>query len=147
METKETIKQEYISRINKVRNYIEQHIDQPLTLNSIAEIACFSPYHFHRLFNLLTGETPLNFIQRLRVERAIYLLENNPRLSITEIATACGFSSLSLFSRTFRKAKGITAREFRHASRSSLSPEESRVNKYKNNIPGYKNKNKRELSG
>jgi len=111
--TQERSKKEYIYRINKVVDYIDKHIDEPLTLSELADVACFSSFHFHRIFTYLKGETPIAFTQRLRIEKAAQLLRNNPELSVTEIAFRCGFSSLSLFSRTFRKAFGVTSREFR----------------------------------
>lgn len=119
--TKERSKQEYIYRINKVMDYIEKHIDQPLTLNELADVACFSSFHFHRIFTYLTGETPIAFTQRLRIEKAAQLLRNNQALSVSEIAFMCGFSSLSLFSRTFRKTFGVTSREFRKEDRIVLA--------------------------
>ncbi len=112
MITKDKSRHEYIARINKVMDYIENQIDQPLDLNTIARIACFSPYHFHRIFTFLIGETPIDFIQRIRIEKAAMLIWNEPGMPITEIAYACGFGSVSLFSRTFRKYFGITARQF-----------------------------------
>ena len=93
-------------------DYIDGHIDQPLDLKKIADIANFSSFHFHRIFTFLIGETPIDYIQRLRVERAAWKLrEDNPQ-SITEIAYGCGFGSVSLFSRTFRKYFGMTPSQF-----------------------------------
>ena len=97
METKELNKQEYLLRINKVTDYI----------------ACFSPFHFHRVFTILTGETPTDYIKRTRIEKAAQLLKRNKELSATEIARLCGFSSLSLLSRNFRQYFNMTIREFR----------------------------------
>ena len=105
METKEINRQEYKLRIDKVTEYIHQNIDQPLSLHKMAGIACFSPFHFHRVFTFLTGETPTEYIKRTRIEKAA--------LSATEIAGRCGFSSLSLLSRNFKQHFNITIREFR----------------------------------
>ncbi len=113
MNPNETSRQEYISRMNKVMNYVDRYIDQPLSLNVLAGVANFSPYHFHRIFTFLTGETPGNYVQRMRVEKAARLLQNDKRMSISEIAYACGFGSVSLFSRSFRACFGITAKEYR----------------------------------
>ena len=76
METKDINKQEYQLRINKVTDYIHNHIDQPLSLQKMAGIACFSPFHFHRVFTILTGETPTDYIKRTRIEKAALLLQN-----------------------------------------------------------------------
>ena len=77
METKDINKQEYQLRINKVTDYIHNHIDQPLSLQKMAGIACFSPFHFHRVFTILTGETPTDYIKRTRIEKAALLLKRN----------------------------------------------------------------------
>ena len=113
METKDINKEEYQLRINKVTDYIHQNIDQPLSLQKMAGIACFSPFHFHRVFTILTGETPTDYIKRTRIEKAALLLKRNKELSATEIAALCGFSSLSLLSRNFRLHFIMTIREFR----------------------------------
>lgn len=100
MNIQENSKIEYRSRINRVMDYIDQHLEESLELKVIAEIANFSPYHFHRIFTFLIGETPIDYIQRLRLEKAAWKLQQTPITSITEIACSCGFNSISLFSRT-----------------------------------------------
>lgn len=77
---------DYISRINSVIIYIEKNIDKPLNLNDIACHANFSPFHFHRIFTALEGETPAEFILRLRVEKVAKLLQEQKNNSITEVA-------------------------------------------------------------
>ncbi|HCC52562.1 MAG TPA: AraC family transcriptional regulator, partial [Porphyromonadaceae bacterium] len=67
-------------------DYIDQHLDQPLELKVIADIAHFSPFHFHRIFTFLIGETPIDYIQRLRVEKAAWKLREAEPQSVTEIA-------------------------------------------------------------
>lgn len=99
---------EYRSRINRVMDYIDQNLDQVLELKKIAEIANFSPFHFHRIFTFLIGETPIDYIQRLRIEKAAWKLREKDPQTVTEIAYTCGFGSVSLFCRTFKKYFGIT---------------------------------------
>jgi AraC-like DNA-binding protein len=82
--------QEYISRINRVIDYIQNNLHKSLSLNELARVACFSIFHFHRIFSAIIGETLNDFIQRLRVEKAASLLLSNPKKSITEIAFDCG---------------------------------------------------------
>ncbi len=94
-------------------DYIEKNLSAPLDLNTVAEQAHFSPFHFHRIFTFFIGETPAGFIQRIRLEKAAQLLRVYPEMSANDIACSCGFSSLSLFSRLFRKHFGITASQFR----------------------------------
>jgi AraC family transcriptional regulator len=120
MTSQELSKQEYIARINRIMEYIEQHIDQPINLDSMAKIAHFSPFHFHRIFTVLVGETPANFLQRIRIEKAAQQLKDSPSKVIGDIVYSCGFSSLSLFSRTFRKHFGVSAKEYRQLEKPLL---------------------------
>ncbi len=117
MNAKGRSKQEYISRINKVMDYVEKHLNEEITLDKIAQIACFSPFHFHRIFSTLTNETLNTFIQRLRIEKAAQQLRYEENISISEIAYNCGFGSAAHFSRTFRKYFGLTAKEFRETEK------------------------------
>lgn len=104
---------EYISRINKVLDYIETHLSRPLTLQELARVACFSPYHFHRIFGAVMGESLNRFIQRLRLEKAAVLLVNNPVLSITDVAFEIGFTNSAAFSRAFKDHFGMSASSWR----------------------------------
>lgn len=121
MNLKEESRSEYIARINKVTDYIGEHIGEPINLSHMAEIANFSPYHFHRIFSLLTGETPALFIQRIRIEKAAGQIREYKEIPISEISYSCGFGSLSLFSRTFRKHFNMSASDFRKADKAILA--------------------------
>lgn len=107
---------EYVARINRVIDHIENHLDEELTLERLAEVALFSRYHFHRIFGAMVGETLGQFIQRLRVEKAATLLLANPKKSITTIALECGFSGSAAFARAFKTSYGVTASEWRNGS-------------------------------
>jgi AraC family transcriptional regulator len=113
MTTQEQSRAEYISRINHVMEYVETHYHEQVRLDKLAEIAHFSPFHFHRIFSALTGETPSDFFIRIRIEKAAMQLKDYPRKSISDIVFDCGFSSMALFARTFRKHFGMTASTFR----------------------------------
>jgi len=104
---------EYISRINKVLDYIEFNLSKPLTLQELAKVSCFSPYHFHRIFGAVMGESLNRFIQRLRIEKAAVLLVNNPVLSITDIAFDIGFTNGAAFARAFKDHFGMSASSWR----------------------------------
>jgi AraC family transcriptional regulator len=107
------LRQEYMARINRVLDYIERHIDRPLSLKTLAEVAHFSPFHFHRIFKAVVGE-PLNqFIKRVRIEKAAQQLLNNPALSITQIALDGGYSGSAHFARAFRTAFGMSPSQWR----------------------------------
>jgi AraC family transcriptional regulator len=107
------LRENYIERINRVIDYIEANIDKELSLSELAEVAHFSPFHFHRIFYAMIGETLNGFIQRIRIEKAAAGLIGNPRKSITEIAFKYGFSSSSTFARAFRETFGMSASEWR----------------------------------
>lgn len=94
---------DYALRINRVVDLVVEHLAEDLPLERLAAAACFSPFHFHRLFQSLTGESVKTFTQRVRLERALVLLTTNPRLSLKEVAAACGFRSAAVFSRAFRR--------------------------------------------
>jgi AraC family transcriptional regulator len=117
MNVKDKSRQEYIARINRVMDYIEKHLTEDITLDKLAQIACFSPFHFNRIFSTLTNETITAFIQRKRIEKAARLLKNEENMSISEIAFDCGFGSVAHFCRTFRKCLGMTAKEFRETEK------------------------------
>ena len=110
---RQALRQTYVSRVNRVIDYIQSNLDGDLRLVRLAEIASFSPYHFHRIFRGMVGETPNQFIRRIRVETAAMRLVASPRASITQIACGCGYSSPSAFAREFREAFGMSATRFR----------------------------------
>src|SRR5215831_7119398 len=109
----ESTRREYAARMNRVVDYIEGHLADPLDLERLAEVACFSPFHFHRLFHAWMGETLQAFVHRLRLERAAQLLVFDRGKAISDVAFECGFSSSGAFARAFRKAYGVTAGEWR----------------------------------
>ena len=105
----------YISRINKTFDYIEANLEKPMTLAELAAVASFSKFHFTRIFQSIVGETPFQFILRIRLERAATLITGSRKSSISEIAFQCGFSDISVFSRNFRSHFGVSASAYRTA--------------------------------
>ncbi len=106
-------RKEYLSRVHRAQDYIEKNLGRDLTLEEIARTACFSPFHFHRLFSAVTGETLGRFILRLRLERAAWYLARAPERSVTEIALETGFTSSAAFARAFRAEFAVSATQFR----------------------------------
>lgn len=104
---------EYMARINRVIDYIDKHLNQPLRLDELAQVAHFSPFHFHRIFGALMQESLNQFIRRLRTEKAADFLVSYPQKSITEIALDCGFSGSAPFARAFKEKFGMSASEWR----------------------------------
>ncbi|MDH5228967.1 MAG: AraC family transcriptional regulator [Gammaproteobacteria bacterium] len=103
----------YEQRLEHVLRYIDDHLEHPLNLEHIAQTAYFSPYHFHRLFHALTGETPNALITRLRLERAANQMLYQRKPSITDIALRSGFQTSSSFCNAFKKHFGINPSQWR----------------------------------
>jgi AraC family transcriptional regulator len=102
----------YIERVNLAIDFMVPRLSEPLNLHRVAKKAMLSPYHFHRVFQAITGETPADFVKRLRLEKAIALLAFSRRTSITSVALTCGFASPSDFSRSFKLKYGVAPRSF-----------------------------------
>jgi len=94
---------DYVERVNRAIDHIVRNLSAPLRLEDVSETAGFSPFHFHRVFKSLLGETLNQFVKRLRLERALYLMSHAPNRSLTDVAFDCGFSSSSDFSRSFKQ--------------------------------------------
>ncbi len=112
----------YKGRVDAALMYIHEHMGEELDLEQLAGVAGFSPYHFLRIFSAVVGETPQQFIIRVRLERAANLLVKRPEDSITQIAITCGFSSSAAFARSFKKRFGISANEYRQAVIKPMAP-------------------------
>ena len=113
-------RQEYIGRVNRVIDHIRENLTGDLRLETLAQVASFSPYHFHRVFKSVVGETVNAYIRRIRGQSAASQLIHNPTRTITEIAVDCGYSSPSAFAREFRRTFGVSASQFRAGGSDSL---------------------------
>lgn len=111
-----TANPEYTKRIDRVIDYLGNHLDQSLKLEELAKVACFSEFHFHRIFRAMTGETLNDFTNRLRLEKAARLLKRT-RQTATEIALECGFSSSATFSRAFNHAFDTSPTQYRKSGK------------------------------
>jgi len=103
---------DYVARTNAAIDHIVGNLDKELTLEAVAKVACFSSFHFHRIFRSLLGETLAQFVKRQRLERALYLMSHAPKRSLTEVALECGFASPSDFSRSFKSRFGTAPSVF-----------------------------------
>lgn len=99
----------------RVEDYIEAHLEEPIRISDLAELAHLSEFHFARMFKAATGEAPHTFLQRRRMERARRLLSDT-RMPLAELALACGFASQSHFAACFRRNAGLTPRQYRAAT-------------------------------
>ncbi len=123
------LKKEHKARINKVIDFIEKNIESSFSLDELASISNFSKFHFSRIFQEFTGETSFQLILRLRLEKAASLLVNSNE-SISEITYKCGFKSLSVFSKNFKKHFNESASSYRKKHKNSnLNKVDSTSNK------------------
>jgi AraC-like DNA-binding protein len=99
-------------RMLRARDAMDRAYAQPLNVPALARIAHVSEAHFTRTFRATFGETPHRYLQRRRVERAMFLLRDTDR-SVTDICFQVGFSSPGTFSRTFRDIVGRSPRTYR----------------------------------
>ena len=99
-------------RLLRARDAMDRTYAQPLDVPTLARLAHVSVAHFIRTFRATFGETPHRYLQRRRVERAMFLLRESDR-SVTEICFDVGFASLGTFSRTFRDIVGQSPSEYR----------------------------------
>jgi AraC family transcriptional regulator len=104
---KEATKNSYTERMLKVLVHIQNHLDEDLSLEELAGIACFSPYHFHRVFTGMVGEGLAQYVRRIRLQRAAHLLRSN-QTSVTDLAFGAGYETVESFIRAFRKLYGMT---------------------------------------
>ncbi|MBI1763196.1 MAG: helix-turn-helix transcriptional regulator, partial [Acidobacteria bacterium] len=111
----------YRENINQVIKAIIRHPGDAWTTQNLAGLAGISPFHFHRIFRTLTGETMFAFLQRRRLLRALELI-NEDRFTLTEIALECGFDSGSSLSRAFRKHLGCSPSQYRRQHSALLLP-------------------------
>jgi AraC-like DNA-binding protein len=103
----------------RARDAMDRAYAQPLDVAALARIAHVSPAHFTRTFRATFGETPHRYLQRRRVERAMFLLRETGG-SVTDICFRVGFGSLGTFSRTFRDVLGTSPRAYRRRVRDEL---------------------------
>jgi AraC family transcriptional regulator len=99
-------------QVRKVTGYMRDHLDEPIGLDVLADLAGLSRFHFCTAFRLATGSTPHAWLVALRIERARQLLARGD-LPVTEIALAVGYETPSSFAASFRKVTGMTPSAFR----------------------------------
>ena len=94
--------------MHRVVEYIDHQLDQALDLDTLAQVAHFSPFHFHRLFTAWMGETLGDYMRRRRVEVAAMRLAAQPRLTVLNGALSVGFGSAEAFARAFKSRFGCS---------------------------------------
>lgn len=103
---------DYRERMLRTLIYIQEHLDPDLTLGEVARVAHFSPYHFHRVFRGMVGETLSTYVRRIRLERAAHHLRFTDR-PVVELAFEAGYESHEAFTRAFRTMTGLAPSTYR----------------------------------
>jgi AraC family transcriptional regulator len=106
------ITQTHDQRLDDVKKYIHDHIQERLNREVLADVAGFSVPHFHRIFTAQVGENISNYVRRMRLERAGRKLRHGA-VDITEVALAAGYETHSAFGRAFKHQYGLSPSEFR----------------------------------
>jgi AraC family transcriptional regulator len=109
---------EYSRRMHRVVEFIDRHLDENLDLATLAEVAHFSPFHFHRLFTAWMGETLGDYLRRRRLEVAATRLTAQPGVPVLQIALGVGFGSSEAFAHAFRARFGVSATTWRREQKS-----------------------------
>jgi AraC family transcriptional regulator len=115
------IEKDHNNRIRKVLAFIQENLSIDIPLAKMAAIANFSPFHFQKLFTQYVGESPKQYVLRLRLERIAHNLILYPEQSVFELSLQSGFSSPSTFSRAFKHYYGKTPDKFRKLSTTEIS--------------------------
>lgn len=109
----------YEARLRRVSNHIHEHLDEELDMDGLAEIACLSSYHWHRIYRAIYGETAAATVKRLRLHRAAGdIVETD--LGISEIAKRSGYPNVQSFNRIFKAAYGMPPARYRREGSHTL---------------------------
>jgi AraC family transcriptional regulator len=110
--TKPETRMDYGRRIAKVTDHIAENLDRDLNVERLAEVAYFSPFHFHRIYREQTGETLADTVRRLRLHRAAVELTRD-EISLERVAKRAGYGTLAAFSRAFASDYGVPPGAYR----------------------------------
>jgi AraC family transcriptional regulator len=103
---------DYDERLRRVLSYIHDHLEEDIDVARLAEVACLSPYHWHRIYRAIRGETLAATVKRLRLHHAAGRLANTD-MGLEEIAARAGYGSVHAFTRAFGAAFGMPPAAFR----------------------------------
>jgi len=112
MNERTTTRSDYAERLERVFLWLADHLDDTLDLTRLAEVACLSPYHFHRVYRAMQGETAADTVRRLRLHRAAVELITG-ELPIPRVARRAGYGSQEAFTRAFKAAYGVPPARYR----------------------------------
>jgi AraC family transcriptional regulator len=112
MNERTTTKSDYAERLDRVFRWLSDHLDDTLDLARLADVACLSPYHFHRVYRAMQGETASDTVRRMRLHRAAVELITG-ELPVTRVARRAGYGSQEAFTRAFKAAYGAPPAHYR----------------------------------
>jgi len=112
---------EYNKRMHAVIEYVDRHLDEDLDLATLAGVAHFSEFHFHRLFRALTGEVLGDYLRRRRLEVAATRLHAQHGVPVLQIALGVGFGSAEAFARAFRARFQCSPTQWRNSKRNQMA--------------------------
>jgi AraC family transcriptional regulator len=107
-------------RMQRVTDWLVDHLDQPFDLERLADLAYFSPYHFHRVYTVAMGEPVAETVRRMRLHRAAVQLTTSEH-TVLQIAKRAGYGSVQAFGRAFREAYGAAPAQYRQHAKTSLA--------------------------
>jgi AraC family transcriptional regulator len=112
MNERTTTRSDYAMRLERVFRWLADRLDDTLDFMRLAEVACMSPYHFHRMYRAMQGETPNETVRRLRLHRAAVELITG-ELPVPRVARRAGYGSQEAFTRAFKAAYGVPPGHYR----------------------------------
>ena len=112
MNERTTTRSDYAIRLARVFRWLADHLDDTLDLAVLADVACLSPHHFHRIYHAMQGETAADTVRRLRLHRAAVELITG-ELPVTRVARRAGYGSQEAFTRAFKAAYGVPPARYR----------------------------------
>lgn len=119
-----TTRSDYAIRLERVFRWLADHLDDTLDLARLAEVAAMSPYHFHRTYHAMQGETAAETVRRLRLHRAAVELITG-ELPVPRVARRAGYGSQEAFTRAFKAAYGVPPARYRASFVPSPTPKQT----------------------
>ena len=129
MKQKQITKNDHIERVNEVLFYIHGDIGKNFLVEELSSLVAMSPFHFNRIFKMLTGESLHAYIKRVKLEHAANLLLFNPDATITHIMHEVGFSSNASFTQAFKENFRVTPTKWREVDIADENRDYSFANK------------------